>query len=115
MPQDGTEHRKLAAIMFTDMVGYSTLVERNEALALELLEEHQRLLRKRTYVQPTYLGFVHASLGNHDEAFACFARGMEHENGSIAYLREYCICADLNELRADPRFPALLKEIGLEP
>src|SRR5438046_3914467 len=45
MPQDGTEHRKLAAIMFTDMVGYSALAERNEELALELLEEHRRLLR----------------------------------------------------------------------
>ena len=45
MPQDGTEHRKLAAIMFTDMVGYSALVERNEALALALLEEHRQLLR----------------------------------------------------------------------
>ncbi len=45
MPDDGTEHRKLAAIMFTDMVGYSALVQRNEALALELLEEHHRLLR----------------------------------------------------------------------
>src|SRR6266566_6831862 len=45
MPQDGTEHRKLAAIMFTDMVGYSSLAERNEALALELLEEHRGLLR----------------------------------------------------------------------
>jgi len=115
MPQDGTEHRKLAAIMFTDMVGYSTLVERNEALALELLEEHQRLLRKRTYVQPTYLGFVHASLGNHDEAFACFTRGLEHENGSLAWFREYCIFAGLDRLRADSRFPALLEKIGLEP
>jgi len=41
----GSEHRKLAAIMFTDMVGYSALVERNEALALQLLEEHRQLLR----------------------------------------------------------------------
>jgi adenylate cyclase len=45
MPQEGAEHRKLAAIMFTDMVGYSALAERNEELALELLEEHRRLLR----------------------------------------------------------------------
>jgi TolB-like protein/class 3 adenylate cyclase/Tfp pilus assembly protein PilF len=40
-----TEHRKLAAIMFTDMVGFSALAQRNEALALELLEEHRRIVR----------------------------------------------------------------------
>src|SRR5215475_7844979 len=39
-------HRALAAIMFTDMVGYSALAQRDGELALELLEEHRRLLRE---------------------------------------------------------------------
>ncbi len=42
----GTEQRKLAAIMFTDMVGYSALSQRDDKLALELLEEHRQLLRE---------------------------------------------------------------------
>ena len=43
---DQTEQRKLAAIMFTDMVGYSALAQRNDKLALELLEEHREVLRE---------------------------------------------------------------------
>jgi adenylate cyclase len=43
---NATEQRKLAAIMFTDMVGYSALSQRDDKLALELLEEHRELRRK---------------------------------------------------------------------
>src|SRR5207253_7469722 len=46
MPPEASEQRKLAAIMFTDMVGYSALSQRNDKLALELLEEHRHLLRE---------------------------------------------------------------------
>ena len=37
--------RRLAAIMFTDIVGYTSLSQRDEALALSLLDEHRAAVR----------------------------------------------------------------------
>lgn len=40
-----TEQRRLATFMFTDMVGYSVLTQKNDALAADLLAEHRQILR----------------------------------------------------------------------
>ncbi|MCI4331979.1 MAG: tetratricopeptide repeat protein [Thermoplasmata archaeon] len=41
----GPSDRRLAAIMFTDMVGFTKVAQRDEREALRLLEEHRSLLR----------------------------------------------------------------------
>src|SRR6059036_866691 len=61
MPGANTEQRKLAAIMFTDMAGYSALAQSNESLALELLEEHRGLLRA---VLPKHQGTEIKTMGD---------------------------------------------------
>lgn len=96
MPAEN-EHRKLAAIMFTDMVGYSAVTQRNEALALALVAEQQRLLRplfaqySGREVKSTGDGFL-VEFGSALQAVRCaveIQKGMVQRNSSAAPERRF--------------------------
>ncbi len=53
--------RRLAAIMFTDIVGYTRMAQANEPLALELLEEHRGVVRS---VLPSHGGTEIKTIGD---------------------------------------------------
>ncbi|WP_413585545.1 GAF domain-containing protein [Bdellovibrio sp. HCB274] len=55
------DRRRLAALMFTDIVGYSAIFHRNEALAMKLLGEKTNILRE---IFPAYGGREIKTLGD---------------------------------------------------
>ncbi len=58
---EAKEKRSLAAIVFTDIVGYTALAQKDESLALELLKEQERLLRN---LFPKYEGKEVKTMGD---------------------------------------------------
>jgi tetratricopeptide (TPR) repeat protein/TolB-like protein len=64
--------------MFTDMVGYSSLIQENEKLGLELLDEHRVILRK---IFPRYSGREIDTAG--DAFFVEFSSALEATEAAI--------------------------------
>ena len=69
---DDIPQRRLAALMFTDIVGYSALSGDNEDLAIRLLHEHRKIMRR---IFPLYGGIENKTIG--DAFFIEFGSAIE--------------------------------------
>jgi Tfp pilus assembly protein PilF len=80
-----------------------------EDRARELLEELRRLSTSR-YVSPASVVLVHIGLDDRDAAFAALRDALRERSGSLVWLK---VDPVFDRLRPDPRFPELLRQVGL--
>ena len=74
--------------------------------------EHLRQRQKDEFISASFLANLHIGLGQVDEAFAALAQA---ETEHSYYVGFWKVDPDLDPLRSDPRFAALLQKVGLEP
>ena len=65
-----------------------------------------------TYVPASSLAWIHLGLGEIDRAFTWMDRAVDARDPMMIPLNTYPF---LDPIRSDPRFPALLRELNLEP
>jgi len=83
----------------------------NTAEARSLLQRLQATAIQ-AYVSPTSFAWIHLGLGEIDDAFVWMKRAINEGDAFIIPIKTYPF---LDLLRADPRFPALLRKMNLEP
>jgi TolB-like protein/DNA-binding winged helix-turn-helix (wHTH) protein/Flp pilus assembly protein TadD len=66
---------------------------------------------RRRYVPPSYLAIVHLALGDKEKAFEYLNKSYQDRSEQVLYLGVEPI---VDPLRSDPRFDALLKQVGLK-
>ena len=91
-------------------IGYVAAISGDGAKAREVLDELKGLSNRR-YVPPVALALVYNGLGDKQEALFWLERGCEERDVRLTLLR---VDPKWDSLRAEPRFIAILKRIGLQ-
>jgi tetratricopeptide (TPR) repeat protein len=87
---------------------YAAAGRREEALRILSSLESQSTTGRPS---PVGLAAIHARLGNHDRAFALLEQVVRQRSPFALFLKVH---PRLDPLRSDPRFPQLLREVGLQ-
>jgi hypothetical protein len=70
-----------------------------------------RDMEKEGYVPPIAWAWVHVACGDFDQAFACLEQAIAAHDILVCYL---AVGPSYDSLRSDPRFPGVLRRIGLD-
>ncbi len=89
-------------------IAYARTVKGKDALQKlqELIER-----TKEEYISPYELACAYFRLGEINQGFSWMEKAYEEHDQGLLYIK---IAPDLDSVRTDPRFKALLKKMGLE-
>jgi serine/threonine protein kinase/tetratricopeptide (TPR) repeat protein len=91
--------------------GRAEALEGRRADALATVAELQKIASER-YVAPTYFATILMLLGDKDGAFDWLDRAVEDRSYDMTYIN---VDPLFDPVRDDPRFPALVRKLNLEP
>lgn len=97
-------------VVMQAMLAYLYAASGNAEDARKRLSELQELARQR-HVSSSLMALIHTGLGEKDQAFEWLEKAYEQRSHWLAFLKVWPL---FDSLRADPRFTALLKKIGLD-
>jgi eukaryotic-like serine/threonine-protein kinase len=107
-----TEYEKARTITGTPLPGLAVTYARmgKNAEARAVLQELLELNRKR-YIPPEFFSEIYAALGDKDEAFRWLDKSYDARS---AFLPALLYSPLFDDLRADPRFPEMVKKRNLD-
>ncbi len=92
-------------------LGYVHALAGRRDAAREILHRLEGLARQR-YISPSAFTLIHTALGNKEQALDSLEKACEARDFDLCLLK---VDPKLDSLRADPRFPVLLRRVGLAP
>ncbi len=100
-----------ANLLALSFIGNTYARSGQPALARKVIRELAALSRKR-YVAPTLTAMIYAGLGENDRVFEWADRAVQEHDPLLTRLK---IDPIVDPIRSDPRYPALLRRVGLQP
>ena len=114
-PQAQQAYRSILAFAPRDpallaLLGHLDAVSGQQAAARRIISQLQ-LMSGSQYIPSLYVALIYIGLRNNDQAFAWLDKAYEERSEYLVYLPTEPMA---DPLRNDPRFPALLKRLGLK-